>query len=210
LTNYKTIRQSVKRLKDLEAKIESKKGLSSFTKKEALNIVREKEKLAVVLDGVKNMGGLPDALFVIDVRNEHIAIQEAKRLGIPVIGIVDSNADPDVVDFMIPGNDDAMRAIQLYCKTIADVIIAARGEVLVEEKENGAKKAKEAPEAKVKKVVSKKKVEASAEEEVAAVVVAEKPAAKKPAAKKAKAEGGEKTAKPRAKKAAVAKEESPE
>ncbi len=206
LTNYKTIRQSIKRLKDLEAQIESKKGLSGFTKKEALNIVREKDKLAIVLDGIKNMGSLPDALFVIDVRNEHIAIQEAKRLGIPVIGIVDSNSDPDVVDFMIPGNDDAIRAIHLYCSTIADVIIAARGEVLVEEKEMAAKKhQKEAPEAKVKKVVSKKK-EASAEEGVAEVEAseAEKPAAKKTVkkAKPAEAEvANEKPAKAKAKKA---------
>lgn len=208
LTNYKTIRQSIKRLKDLEAQIESKKGLTGFTKKEALNIVREKDKLAVVLDGIKNMGGLPDALFVIDVRNEHIAIQEAKRLGIPVIGIVDTNSDPDVVDYMIPGNDDAIRAIHLYCSTIADVVIAARGEVLVEEKESTSKKGKEASEAKVKKVVSKKK-EASEEEEAVALASEEAPAAKKPAAKKTvakkvkavEAEVAEKVTKAKAKKA---------
>lgn len=203
LTNYKTIRQSIKRLKDLEAQIESKKGLSSFTKKEALNIVREKEKLAIVLDGIKNMGGLPDALFVIDVGNEHIAIQEAKRLGIPVIGIVDSNSDPDVVDYMVPGNDDAMRAIQLYCQTIADVIIAARGEVQ-EEKESPMKKGKEVPEAKVKKVVSKKKAEEDASEE------AEKPEAKKAAPKKAKIENTDKTAKPKVKKVVEKKLEKSE
>jgi small subunit ribosomal protein S2 len=200
LTNYKTIRQSIKRLKDLEAQIESKKGLSGFTKKEALNIVREKDKLANVLDGIKNMGGLPDALFVIDVGNEHIAILEAKRLGIPVIGIVDTNSDPDVVDYMIPGNDDAIRSIHLYCHTIADVVIAARGEVLVEEKEMASKNFKEAPEAKVKKVVSKKK---EATEEVAEVVAEEKPAAKKVAAKKPKADDvpvAEKAEKPKAKK----------
>lgn len=207
LTNYKTIRQSIKRLKDLEAQIESKKGLSAFTKKEALNIVREKDKLAIVLDGIKNMGGLPDALFVIDVSNEHIAIQEAKRLGIPVIGIVDSNSDPDVVDYMVPGNDDAMRAIQLYCRTIADVIIEARGEVLVEEKEASAKKTKEVAEAKVKKVVSKKKAEDVEEVAVEVVAEAEKPAVKKAPVKKAKAETGEKPAKPRAKKVAEEKSE---
>lgn len=202
LTNYKTIRQSIKRLKDLEAQIDSKKGLSGFTKKEALNIVREKDKLAIVLDGIKNMGGLPDALFVIDVRNEHIAIQEAKRLGIPVIGIVDTNSDPDVVDYMIPGNDDAIRAIHMYCSTIADVIIAARGEVLVEEKEHTSKKAKEAPEAKVKKVVSKKKeVESEELVEVAEAAPVEKAAVKKVAAKKPRAvEASEKPAKAKVKK----------
>lgn len=187
LTNYKTIRQSIKRLKDFEAMIDSKKGLTGLTKKEALQIMREKDKLSKTLGGIKNMGGLPDALFVIDVKNEHISIQEARRLGIPVIGIVDTNSDPDNIDIMIPGNDDALRAIKLYCKTLADVIIDARGEVLVEAKEEKKTKAKEAPKAKVKKVVQKKAT-ATVEGEEVEEAVEEKPkvAAKKKAPAKKK------------------------
>ena len=112
LTNYKTIRKSIKRLKELEQKLDSENALDGMTKKELLNLMREKDKLAACIDGIKNMGGLPDVLFVIDVNNEKIAIQEAKRLGIPVVGIVDSNSDPDGIDHIIPGNDDAMRAIR--------------------------------------------------------------------------------------------------
>jgi small subunit ribosomal protein S2 len=126
LTNYRTIRQSIKRLKDLEA--QSAAGtFDGFTKKEILNMQREQEKLECSIGGIKNMGGLPDALFVIDTGYEHIAIQEAKRLGIPVIGVVDTNNDPDAIDMLIPGNDDAIRAIQLYVSTIADTILEAQG-----------------------------------------------------------------------------------
>ncbi len=126
LTNYKTIRQSIKRLGDLEALCE-KKSFADFTKKEQLNLMREKEKLAMTLDGIKKMGGLPDAILVIDVGVEKIAVQEAKRLGIKVIGIVDTNNSPNDIDYIIPGNDDSQRAIRMYCSSMADVIIAARG-----------------------------------------------------------------------------------
>lgn len=125
LTNYKTIRQSIKRLKELEAMFDSGK-FGRLTKKEILNLEREKAKLTSSLGGIKNMGGIPDALFVIDVGHEKIAVQEAKRLGIPVIGIVDSNNDPDGISYVIPGNDDSTRAIRFYASTVADVILEAR------------------------------------------------------------------------------------
>lgn len=125
LTNYKTIRQSIKRLKDLEAMFESQK-FGRLTKKEILNLEREKEKLLNSLGGIKNMGGIPDALFVIDVGHENIAVREANRLGIPVVGVVDSNNDPDNIAYVIPGNDDSTRAIRFYAKTMADVILDAR------------------------------------------------------------------------------------
>lgn len=128
LTNYKTIRQSIKRLKDLEAMFESQK-FGRLTKKEILNLEREKDKLLNSLGGIKNMGGIPDALFVIDVGHENIAIREANRLGVPVVGVVDSNNDPDNINYIIPGNDDSTRAIRFYAKTMADVILEARASV---------------------------------------------------------------------------------
>jgi len=115
LTNWKTVRQSIKRLKDLET--QSQDGtFEKLTKKEALMRTRELEKLENSLGGIKDMGGLPDALFVIDADHEHIAIKEANNLGIPVFAIVDTNSDPDGVDFVIPGNDDAIRAVTLYLR----------------------------------------------------------------------------------------------
>jgi small subunit ribosomal protein S2 len=125
LTNYKTIRQSIKRLKELEAMFESGK-FGRLTKKEILVLTREKNKLLIGLGGIKNMGGIPDAIFVIDVGHEKIAVQEAARLSIPVVGIVDSNNDPDGVTYVIPGNDDSTRAIRLYASAVADAIIEAR------------------------------------------------------------------------------------
>ncbi|MFT6578216.1 MAG: small subunit ribosomal protein S2 [Zhongshania sp.] len=124
LTNYKTIRQSVRRLRELEA--QSLDGtFDKLTKKEALMRRRDMEKLERSIGGIKDMSGLPDALFVIDVDHERIAIQEANKLGIPVFGIVDTNSNPDGVDFVIPGNDDAIRAIKLYVTAVADVAINA-------------------------------------------------------------------------------------
>ncbi|MCX7120776.1 MAG: 30S ribosomal protein S2 [Gammaproteobacteria bacterium] len=189
LTNYKTIRQSIKRLKDLEAMLENPKALIGKTKKEVLTIQREKDKLSANLEGIKNMGGLPDMLFVIDVQQEKTAILEAKRLGIPVAGIVDTNGSPDEIDHIVPGNDDAMRSIRFYCKTIADVIIESRRSILEEEasaqkeKAERAKTKAKAPEVKTAKKVNKKAdadavVEAVAKEE-AVVASAKKPAAKK-------------------------------
>jgi small subunit ribosomal protein S2 len=125
LTNYKTVRQSIRRLKDLEQ--QSEEGIfQRLTKKEGLNKMREMEKLERSLGGIKNMGGLPDVLFVVDITNEKIAINEAKRLGIPVIGVVDTNACPDGIDYVIPANDDAARAIRLYAGLMADAALAAK------------------------------------------------------------------------------------
>ena len=119
LTNYKTIRQSIRRLRELES-ASSDGTFSQLTKKEALMRQREMEKLDRAIGGIKDMGGLPDALFVVDVDHERIAVNEANKLGIPVIGIVDTNSNPDGIDYVIPGNDDALRAIQIYVKSIAD------------------------------------------------------------------------------------------
>ena len=129
LTNWKTVRQSIKRLKDLET--QSQDGtFDKLTKKEALMRTRELEKLENSLGGIKDMGGLPDALFVIDADHEHIAIKEANNLGIPVFAIVDTNSDPDGVDFIIPGNDDAIRAIKLYLGAVATSVREGRSQDL--------------------------------------------------------------------------------
>ena len=122
LTNYKTIRASIKRLRDLETQAEDG-TFTKLTKKEALMRSRDLEKLDRSLGGIKDMGGLPDALFVIDVDHERIAITEANKLGIPVIGVVDTNSSPEGVDYVIPGNDDAFRAVQLYLSSVADAVI---------------------------------------------------------------------------------------
>lgn len=127
LTNWKTVRQSIKRLKDLET--QSQDGtFEKLTKKEALMRTRELEKLENSLGGIKDMGGLPDALFVIDADHEHIAIKEANNLGIPVFAIVDTNSDPDGVDFVIPGNDDAIRAVSLYLGAVAATVREGRSQ----------------------------------------------------------------------------------
>lgn len=134
LTNYKTIRQSIKRLRELE--VQSQDGtFDKLTKKEALMRSRDLEKLERSLGGIKDMGGLPDAIFVIDVDHEKIAISEAKKLGIPVIGVVDTNSNPDDVDYIIPGNDDAIRAIQLYLAAATDAVLKAKngGAAIIEE-----------------------------------------------------------------------------
>ena len=127
LTNYKTIRQSIRRLQDLEKQAEDG-TFEMLPKKEALQKGRMKEKLDRSLGGIKDMGGLPDAIFVVDVQHEHIAVSEANKLGIPVFGVVDTNSDPDGVDFVIPGNDDAIRAIRLYVTAVADAIAQGQSE----------------------------------------------------------------------------------
>ena len=119
LTNFKTIRQSIKRLREIEQMHEDG-TFAKLTKKEVLMATREQDKLERSIGGIKDMGGLPDAMFVIDVDHERIAINEANKLGIPVIGVVDTNSNPDGVDYVIPGNDDSIRAIQIYVKAIAD------------------------------------------------------------------------------------------
>ena len=137
LTNYKTIRASIKRLRDYEAQ-QTDGTFEQLTKKEALMRTRAMEKLERSIGGIKEMGGLPDALFVVDVDHERIAITEANKLGIPVIGIVDTNSNPDGVDYIIPGNDDAIRAIKLYVASVADACLAGKaagGEPVVAQNE---------------------------------------------------------------------------
>ena len=125
LTNYKTIRQSIRRLRRLTAQRDE--GLfERLTKKEALMNMRQLEKLEQSLGGIKDMGGLPDALFIVDVHHEKIAVQEANRLNIPTIGVVDTNSSPDCIDYVIPGNDDGLRAIELYASSVADAILESR------------------------------------------------------------------------------------
>jgi small subunit ribosomal protein S2 len=125
LTNYKTIRQSIRRLKELDSMFD-KNSFGRLNKKEILTLTRERAKLERSLGGIKNMGGLPDAIFVIDVGHEKISVAEANRLSIPVVGIVDTNNSPAGIDYLIPGNDDSLRAIQLYAKAVADCILDAR------------------------------------------------------------------------------------
>ena len=187
LTNYKTIRSSIKRLRELEEQ-ERDGTFAKLTKKEALMRSRMKEKLERSIGGIKEMSGLPDVLFVVDVDHERIAVTEANKLGIPVIGIVDTNSDPDGVDYVIPGNDDAIRAIKLYVTAVADAVIAgkaAAGEVVtadefVEETESEAEPAPpaEAVEAPAEEATSaeESKEATAAEAEIAAGDDAEAPA----------------------------------
>ena len=125
LTNYKTIRQSINRFRTLETQFNDG-TFEQLTKKEALMRQREMEKLERAIGGIKDMGGLPDALFVVDVEHERIAINEANKLGIPVIGIVDTNSNPDGIDYVIPANDDALRAIEIYVSAMADACASGK------------------------------------------------------------------------------------
>lgn len=125
LTNYKTVRQSIFRLKELK-KMRDEGALAGMIKKEGLMLSRELDKLEKSLGGIQDMGGLPDALFVVDTGFEHIAVEEARRLRIPVIGIVDTNNNPDNIDYVIPANDDSMRAIDIYVRAVADAILDTR------------------------------------------------------------------------------------
>jgi len=158
LTNFKTIRQSIQRLADL-TEMSTSGGFTRLTKKETLGLTREMAKLEKLIGGIKDMNGLPDALFVIDVGHEDIAVNEANKLGIPVFGIVDSNNSPDGIDYVIPGNDDAIKAIRLYTEGVADAIIEGRAAAVIQ-----------------------------AVEEIESRPAAKKPAARKTAAPAAKAE----------------------
>jgi len=208
LTNFKTIRNSVKRLKVLE-QMAADGAYEGLTKKEILGLSREQEKLDRSLGGIKEMNSLPDALFVVDVDHEDIAVREARKLGIPVVAVVDTNCSPDAVDYVIPGNDDAMRAISLYATLIADAALDGKSSLpdvalgdddFVELDEDGKPKksskkktARKAPaRAKVaKKTATKKaapaegKTEASADAEPAKAAPAEVVADKAEAAKDA-------------------------
>jgi small subunit ribosomal protein S2 len=122
LTNFSTIRQSIERLRKIEEMENDPKIVDALTKKEMLGLKRERAKLEQSLGGIKTMRKLPDAIFVIDPKQEEIAVKEARKLGIPVIAVIDTNCDPDMVDYKVPGNDDAIRAIRLFCASIADAI----------------------------------------------------------------------------------------
>jgi small subunit ribosomal protein S2 len=126
LTNFSTIQRSLTRLRDLEA-METDGRYETLSKKEIAQLEKEKRKLQKNLEGIRNMARLPDALFVVDTRKEKIAVDEARKLKIPVIGVVDTNCDPDEVEYVIPGNDDALRAIRLFASKIADAVVSGRG-----------------------------------------------------------------------------------
>jgi small subunit ribosomal protein S2 len=126
LTNFQTIKQSIDRLKKLEEMLEDPAILDALTKKEMQGMRRERDKLMSSLGGIKGMRKLPDMLFVIDPKKEEIAVKEANKLGIPVVGVVDTNCDPDLIDHRIPGNDDAIRAIRLFCAAVAEAVIDGR------------------------------------------------------------------------------------
>ena len=173
LTNWKTISQSIKRMRDIEATMESE-DLAKLSKKEALMMSRDHAKLMRTLNGIRDMGGLPDLIFVLDTNKEHLAVAEAKVLGIPVVAVIDSNSNPDNITFPVPGNDDALRAIDMYCDLLADAVLEGlQVEVTASGADLGA--AEEAP---VETVV----VEAEASEEAAKAAPAEEaPAAEAPA-----------------------------
>jgi small subunit ribosomal protein S2 len=145
LTNFTTIRQSIDRLRKLEEMENDPKIVEALTKKEMLGLKREKAKLEQSLGGIKAMRKLPDAIFVIDPKEEEIAVKEARKLGIPVIAVIDTNCDPDMIDYKVPGNDDAIRAIRLFCSAIAEAI--AEGKTIYEQSlTKGKEEGKAAPE----------------------------------------------------------------
>jgi len=199
LTNFKTVKGSIKRLKELEA-MAADGGFAKVNKKEALMMTREQEKLERSLGGIKDMNGLPDAVFIIDVGHEKIAVSEARKLGIPIIGIVDTNTNPDGIDYVIPGNDDAMRAIQLYVRGAADSIVESRAAALQSteakadafvEVDEGSNEDSDAKKPAAKKAVVKKATIKKATVKKATV---KKATVKKAAAKKAEPEASDKEA----------------
>lgn len=179
MTNYKTIKASIKRLKDLEFLAED--NFAQFGKKEALMMTREMEKLERSLGGIKDLGGIPDVVFVIDIGHEKNAIAESKKLGLPIIGIVDTNHNPEGIDYVVPGNDDSIRAIGYYAREIANAVLEAKAAAGVQIKTTGAKKKEpvknavvEAPA--VKEEVKATPVEKGTKEPVAKTEVKAKPA----------------------------------
>ena len=196
LTNYRTVKKSIERLKMLESVLADETSSQKLSKKELLTLDRERVKLEKSLGGIKEMSGLPDALFVVDVGHEYIAVSEANKLNIPVVGVVDSNCKPDGVDYVIPGNDDAIRAIQLYAHAAADAVLAGQEQrqATIVSGDDEFIEVKEEP-AKIKVTARKKAVAAPREEaagETEAVAeAAEKPAAKPKRAVRAKGKGDE-------------------
>jgi len=202
MTNYKTIKASIKRLKDLEFLAEE--NFAQFTKKEALVMTREMEKLERSLGGIKDLGSIPDVVFVVDIGHEKNAVREARTLRLPIIGVVDSNHNPEGIDYVIAGNDDSIRAISYYARKIADAVLEAKASIVetkpaAKKAESAAKKPATEAAAEEKKPAVEPATEAAAEEKKPA---AKKPAAKKPAAKKPAAK------KPAAKKPAASKAET--
>ncbi len=179
LTNFVTIRASVERLKDTEKRLADES--SPLTKKELLRLERDRSKMSRNLEGIRDMTSLPDALFVVDPRKEHIAIAEANRLEIPVIAIVDTNCDPEEVDYVIPGNDDAIRSIRLFASRIADAYMEGAGElerqIEASRKEQAAAAEAKAAKAKAEELEAQ---QAEAEKAAAAAAAVEKPKAEKP------------------------------
>ena len=187
MTNFKTVRQSIKRLKEIEALLDSSEA-ERFSKKESLSLSRELEKLERSLGGIKEMERLPDALFVVDVGHEKIAVSEARKLGIPIVAVVDSNNQPDDIDYVIPGNDDAIRAIQLYLNAASEAIQTGKAAGNVGNPEEFVEvDADQAPAPAAKKKATAKKKAAKAEEsseeavEQAAAAEVETPAEEAPA-----------------------------
>jgi len=174
LTNWATVSQSIRRLRDLEARLESE-DMGQLGKKEILQLNRELDKLQLTLGGIKEMGGLPDMIFVLDTNKEDIAVLEANKLGIPVVAVIDSNASPDGVDYPIPGNDDAMRAISLYCELAQGAILdGLQAEMVASGGDVGS-----AAEAPVEPALAQEAAETPAE---AAEAAAEAPAEEQPSA----------------------------
>lgn len=211
MTNWQTISQSIKRLKQLDEQLSQEH--TGLTKKETLQMTRLRDKLELSLGGIQDMGGLPDLVFVVDTNRDDIAIAEANRLNIPVIGVIDTNSQPDGVDFPIPGNDDATRAIRLYCDLVADAVLdGIQADLAAKGVDLGAaatapeeRVVVEAVEEAVEEVVAvTEAAEAVVEETAKEEAPAEKPAAKKPAAKKAPAKKAA-AKKPAAKKAPAKK-----
>ena len=192
MTNYKTIKASIKRLKDLEFLAEE--NFAQYSKKEALAMTREMEKLERSLGGIKDLGGIPDVVFVVDIGHERNAVREARTLQLPIIGVVDSNHNPEGIDYMIAGNDDSIRAISYYAREIANAVLEAKASISTKKASKEKDIKTEAKKPAAKKAETKKpaaKTEAATETE-----------AKKPAAKKAE------TKKPAAKKAETKKQKA--
>ena len=164
LTNFATIRKSVKRLSNIE-KQETDGTFDKITKKERLFLTREKDKLKKVLEGVETMAKLPGALFIVDIKKESIAVQEAHRLNIPVFAIVDTNCDPDVVDYLIPANDDAVKTVEIITNYIADAVLEGEAKLKEKKAEEVAEKERVKKERESKKEESKKKAESKAKKE---------------------------------------------
>ena len=209
MTNYKTIKASIKRLKDLEFLAEE--NFAQYSKKEALAMIREMEKLERSLGGIKNLGGIPDVVFVVDIGHERNAVREARTLQLPLIGVVDTNHNPEGIDYMIAGNDDSIRAISYYAREIANAVLEAKASISTTKasKEKDIKTKTKKPEVKTEaetetktkkpEVKTEVKTEAETEVKTEAETEVKKPTAKKPTAKKPTAK------KPTAKKAASKK-----